>query len=74
MKKVFLFTNKAGQTTALGIALSDPTDYKKIILRYYNVTDDFCLTEITNHCKETRKIESLCRKWCDQNKIVLWSC
>jgi hypothetical protein len=73
MKKVFLFTDKSGQTTVFGIALSDPADYKKITLRYYDVTDDFKPTELTTYCNETHKIENDCRRWCNLNDLILWS-
>lgn len=74
MKKVFTYNNNAGQSTVIGIALSDEKEYKKIILRYYSITDDFNIKEIEFCCKETLKIEKDCRKWCEKENLILWSC
>jgi hypothetical protein len=54
----------------LGIARIDD---KKVYLRYFEINDDFTLTEIDTFCNETDKIEKMCRKWAEKNNYVMWS-
>ena len=49
-------------------------DATKIELRYFEVTENFNIIEIDICCAETIKIEKMCRKWCNENDLILWSC
>ena len=69
MKKTFEL--KTGNNYCfIGIAI---VQSKKVFLKYFEVNDDFSLSELHTYCIETDKIEKLCRKWAEKNDYIMWS-
>lgn len=69
MTKTFELT-KGYHFTLIGIA---SVDGLKVELRYFQVNDDFSLSEYKTCCIETMQIEKLCRKWCEKKGFILWN-
>ena len=74
MKRIFPLNTKTNVYSYFGIAQSSNADATKIELRYFEVTENFNIIEIDICCAETIKIEKMCRKWCIENDLILWSC
>ena len=72
MKQVFAL-NKSTNYNYIAIANSLPDDFKKICVRYYEVTENFGLSEITTFCEEVRKLGNMARKWAEKENVILWS-
>ncbi len=69
MKKTFEL-KQGNNYCFLGIAV---VEGKKVYLKYFEVNDNFTLSELTTFCNETDKIEKMCRKWADKNNYIMWS-
>lgn len=72
MKQVFTL-NKSTNYNYIAIAVSLPEDYRKILVRYYEVNEDFSLSEINTYCAEVKKLGVMAQKWANKENVILWS-
>ena len=72
MKQVFTL-NVSTNYNYIAIAISLHDDFRKILVRYFQVNEDFSITEITEYCNEVKRLGNMARKWAEKENVILWS-
>jgi hypothetical protein len=72
MKKTFVLNVGASYSyIAICQSIKNDSEWRKMELRYFWLTDDFQWIEMDQSSGETIRLEKMARKWCNDNNLAL---
>jgi len=73
MKKTFVLNVGASYSyIVICQSIKNDSEWRKMELRYFWLTDDFQWIEMEQSSGETIRLEKMARKWCNDNNLALW--